>query len=46
MDLRNPGQAFPGAVPPPAPVAYESVIPNPKAKLLEQLREVMRLLGG
>ena len=43
MDLRHPGQAFPGAVPPPAPVAYESVIPNPKAKLLDQLREVMRL---
>ena len=25
------------------PVAYESVIPNPKAKLLDQIREVIRL---
>ena len=25
------------------PVAYESIIPNPKLKLLDQLREVMRL---
>ena len=28
---------------PAAPGAYESVIPNPKLKLLEQMREVMRL---
>lgn len=27
----------------PAPVTYESVVPNPKLKLLEQVREVMRL---
>jgi hypothetical protein len=27
----------------PAPVSYESVIPNPKLKLLDQMREVMRL---
>ena len=27
----------------PPPVAYESVIPNPKLKLLDQVREVMRL---
>ncbi|HWQ92743.1 MAG TPA: phage integrase N-terminal SAM-like domain-containing protein [Clostridia bacterium] len=26
-----------------APVRYESIIPNPKAKLPDQLREVMRL---
>ncbi|HWQ92240.1 MAG TPA: phage integrase N-terminal SAM-like domain-containing protein [Clostridia bacterium] len=26
-----------------APVGYESVIPNPKSKLLDQMREVMRL---
>ena len=43
MSLREPGQAFPSAVPPPAPVTDESVIPNPKARLLDQLREVMRL---
>jgi hypothetical protein len=27
----------------PNPAGYESVIPNPKLKLLEQIREVMRL---
>ncbi len=27
----------------PAPVEYETVIPNPKLKLLDQVREVMRL---
>src|SRR3974377_1421975 len=27
----------------PVPVTFESVIPNPKLKLLDQLREVMRL---
>ena len=26
-----------------APVTYESVLPNPKLKLLDQMREVMRL---
>ena len=30
-------------VPPAAVVGYESVIPNPKLKLLDQVREVMRL---
>jgi hypothetical protein len=39
MGFRKQGQAFP----PSAPVAFESVIPNPKLKLLDQLREVMRL---
>ena len=32
-----------GDLRPGAPGAYESVIPNPKLKLLDQLREVMRL---
>jgi len=27
----------------PAPVTYESVIPNPNLRLLDQIREVMRL---
>jgi hypothetical protein len=30
-------------VPPAAMVGYESVIPNPKLKLLDQVREMMRL---
>ncbi len=35
----SPGVQTPGS----GPVTYESVIPNPKAKLLDQIREVMRL---
>jgi hypothetical protein len=31
------------AAPGPEPVAYESVIPDPKAKLLDQIGEVMGL---
>jgi hypothetical protein len=34
------GQDFPTAFPPSAPVPFESVIPNPKLKLLERVREV------
>ena len=30
-------------VAPAGPVNYEAVVPNPKAKLLEQVREVIRL---
>ena len=43
MGLRKAGQAVTGA-PGPAgePVRYESVVPNPKLKLLDQIREVMR----
>ena len=33
---------WPSQVPGP-PVGYESVVPNPKLKLLDQIREVMRL---
>jgi Phage integrase, N-terminal SAM-like domain len=40
MAIHKPSQGFPSA---PAPVGYESVIPNPKLKLLDQMREVMRL---
>ena len=40
MGPHRPSQAFPLAS---ALVAYESVIPNPKLKLLDQMREVMRL---
>ena len=43
MRSRKQGQAYPTTFPIPAPVAFESVIPNPKLKLLDQLREVMRL---
>ncbi len=44
MGLRRPGQAFPGsAALPTEPVRYESVVPNPKLKLLDPMREVMRL---
>jgi hypothetical protein len=43
MRLRKQGQAFPAAFSPPVPVAFETVIPNPKLKLLDQVREVMRL---
>ena len=43
MGFRKQGQGFPAAFSPPAPVKFESVIPNPKLKLLDQLREVMRL---
>jgi hypothetical protein len=32
-----------GLFSPARPVQYESVIPNPKLKLLDQMREVMRL---
>ena len=32
-----------GDLRPASPGVYESVIPNPKLKLLEQMREVMRL---
>ena len=39
MRLRKQGQASPT----PPPVTFETVIPNPKLKLLDQLREVMRL---
>ncbi len=39
MGLHKQGQGFPS----PAPVRFESVIPNPKLKLTDQLREVMRL---
>ena len=35
MSFHKPSQA--------AVAGYESVIPNPKAKLLDQIREVMRL---
>jgi hypothetical protein len=43
MGFRKQGQVFPTAFPSPAPVRFESVIPNPKLKLLDQLREVLRL---
>ncbi len=48
MPYIKPGQSFSGGAsgvvaPGTAPVTYESVIPNPKAKLLDQIREVMRL---
>ncbi len=47
MTHLKPGQTFSSAAEPgparPAPVTYESVIPNPKAKLLDQIRQVMRL---
>jgi hypothetical protein len=37
MGMRKAGQAFPGAgATPPEPVRYESVVPNPKLKLLDQ----------
>ncbi len=40
MAFHKPGQVFaPGS----APVTYESVVPNPRLKLLDQIREVMRL---
>ena len=42
MGYRKQGQAYSGAVPA-VPVTFETVIPNPKLKLLDQLREVMRL---
>ncbi len=40
MALHKPSQGLP---PPPASAVYESVIPNPRLKLLDQMREVMRL---
>ena len=40
MAIHKPSQGSPSA---PAAVGYESVIPNPKLKLLDQMREVMRL---
>jgi integron integrase len=45
MPLDKLGQALPGGSGslPTNPVAFESVIPNPKLKLLDQIREVMRL---
>lgn len=43
MGFRKQGQVFPPVFASPAPVTFESVIPNPKLKLLDQLREVMRL---
>jgi integron integrase len=39
MHFQRPSQAWAPA----APVGHESVIPNPKLKLLDQMREVMRL---
>jgi hypothetical protein len=42
MGIHEEGQAFPSAVPP-VPVPFETVIPNPKLKQPDQLREVMRL---
>lgn len=43
MGCRRQGQAFRSGIIPPVPVTYETVIPNPKLKLLDQLREVARL---
>jgi integron integrase len=43
MGGRRQGQAFRSGIIPPVPVTYETVIPNPKLKLLDQLREVARL---
>ncbi len=44
MGSLKPSQAFAGGHGLPAePVGYESVVPNPKLKLLDQIREVMRL---
>jgi hypothetical protein len=40
MGFRKQGQVLPTAFPPAAPVPFESVIPNPKLKLLEPVREV------
>ena len=40
MGFRKQGQDFPTGFPPPAPVPFESVTPNPKLKLLEQVPEV------
>ena len=40
MSHHKPRQAF---VPASSPVAYETVVPNPNLKLLDQMREVMRL---
>jgi len=42
MTPHKPSQVF-GGGPAPAAVGYESVIPNPKARLLDQMREVLRL---
>jgi integron integrase len=42
MGFRKQGQDYAPA-PGPSPVRLESVIPNPKLKLLDQVREVMRL---
>ncbi len=41
MRLPKPRQAW--TPPPSAPAGYETVVPNPKLKLLDQMREVMRL---
>jgi integrase len=41
---RGPQSQFPGpGIPGPAPVTRELIIPNPKLKLLDQVKEVMRL---
>ncbi len=39
MRFHKPGQGLSG----PEPVRHETVIPNPKLRLLDQMREVMRL---
>jgi integron integrase len=39
MAIHKSRQGLPG----PAPVTFETVVPNPKLKLLDQMREVMRL---
>ncbi len=39
VPVHKPSQGFPGS----RPVSYETVIPSPNLKLLDQIREVMRL---
>jgi len=40
MPIHKPSQAQAPALP---PARYETIVPNPKLKLLDQVREVMRL---
>ncbi len=43
LKSQPPGQDLSGQGPGPAPVTVELIVPNPKLKLLDQVREVMRL---